>query len=170
MLTVDALSKFSYDVLDAGGTLCATVRMPTRPAMARNSAFRIGPNGHVAIDAGGDSFRVEYETFNPRTIAPPDYRFFLMRGDATVATCTQQPGRPRSWRLQAEGVDCRLLQARRAWSLDFEVRDVRGNTGRIRETTRFLALRRRFEIVVPFLPDVALQAFLFFIAVNATYR
>ena len=42
--------------------------------------------------------------------------------------------------------------------------------GGIRETTRLLALRRHFEIDLPTLDDVPLRAFLFLLAVNATYR
>lgn len=165
MLTVHGLSKFRYE-LQASGQTRAVVRMPMRPAMARNAAFSLGANGYVEIDAGGTTYRVEYETFNQRALAPPDYRFFLMRGDATVATATQLPGRPRRWQVEAGDVRFRLVEHRRLLSMHFALED--GASGGIRETTRMLALRRRFEVDVP--GDSALQAFVFFLAVNATYR
>ncbi|GAB6197386.1 hypothetical protein [Lysobacter xanthus] len=167
MLTCEGASKFQYTLCEAGEPR-ATIRMPTRPARARNAAFGFGEPGYVAIEAAGVAHRVEYETFDPAEGGRRRYRFFLMRGDAEVATATGQPGRPRSWRIEADGVDARLVERSGLSRLRFEL--VGGaSPGEIRETTRLFAIRRRYEIEVP-AGDLALRAFVFFIAVNATYR
>lgn len=170
MLTVESLSKFSYRLDEASGATRATVRMPFRPAMARNSAFRLGENGHVQIEAGATTYRIDYETFDQRGLRVPRYRFFLMHGDTCIATATQADGRPRAWEIDGAGMPCRLVERSRLFSMQFTLDGASGRIGAIRETTRMLALRRRFQVDVPASLDTAVQAFLFFLAVNATFR
>lgn len=169
MLTVDGLSVFRYELRAAGETR-AVVRWPFRRAMGRNAAFSLGANGHVEIDAGGATYRIEFETFDAAGARRRLYRFFLMQGDATLATAESVPGRPRSWRLQAGPATLRLVERSSWFTLRFDIENASGTAGRIRETTRLLAVRRRYEFDAPREVDLPVQAFLFFLAANATYR
>ena len=170
MLTCESLSKFTYTLLEAGEPR-ATIRMPTRPAQARNARFSLGEPGYVTIEAAGVEYRVEYETFDSPAGGARLYRFELMQGDARRASAAGQPGRPRTWHIEAPGTDGTLVE-RRAWfgPMHFDLASGTGAVGAIRETTRMLALGRRFEIDLPTVDDLPLRAFLFFLAVNATYR
>lgn len=167
MLTAHSTSSLRYELREADECR-AVIRMPTRPAMARNAAFSLGANGFVEIDASGRTARVEYETFDLPGTRPRLYRFFLLAGDTTVATATQQPGRHRRWAIRTDAREFELIERSRWFAMHF---DVAGQVaGSVRETTRFLALQRRFAVDLPDELDVSLQAFVVFLAVNATYR
>lgn len=138
--------------------------------MGRNASFSLGRNGHVEIDADGATWRIEFETFAPEDGSRRRYRFFLMRDADAIATATGLPGRPRSWRIDTGTRALRLVE-RSSWlAMKFDLVDDAGTAGGIRETTRPLALRHRYRYEPP--RDVALpvQAFIFFLAANASYR
>lgn len=169
MLTVNGLSLFRYELCEAG-EIRAVVRWPFRPAMGRNAAFSLGANGHVEIDAGSATYRIEFVTFDAPGVRRRLYRFFLMQGEATLATAESAPGRPRSWHLEAGPATLRLVERSSWFTMRFDIENTSRAAGRIRETTRFLGIRRRYAYDAPREVDLPVQAFLFFLAANATYR
>ena len=169
MLTAHARSKFHYTLREAGEAR-AELRMPLRPALARNARFSLGANGHVEIDAAGITYRIDYETFDAPTTGARRYGFFLMRGETAVATATQEGDRPLRYDVVAGDASFALVRLQRWGGLRFAARDGDVVLGEIRETTRLLALARRFELALPSGMELPLQAFALFLAVNATYR
>ena len=169
ILTVERHSPYHYELVDRDGNN-AHVRWPMRPAMGRNAVLSLGPNGYVEIDTGGMTWRIEFETFTPDDGSRRRYRFFLMHGADTVATATGLPGRPRSWRIEAGPRVVRLVRRPTFAALRFDLVDDSGAAGAIVETTRFLALRHRYRFDAPGDIGLHVQAFIFFIAANATYR
>ena len=168
-LVASGLSKFAYRIDAADGTPLAHLRMPTWPSTARNSGLRFGGRDYVEIEADGKAFRLEYETFDARGLAAPGYRYFLMDGTQALATATRARGR-HPWAVDGVGGRYEWAPRRRFMGLHFELTDAGRVAGEAVETTRFLRLRRTYGLSLPASLGLPTQAFLFFLAVNATYR
>lgn len=169
-LQASALSRFEYRIDHPDGTPCARLRMPTWPAMPRGSALRFGGRDAVEIDVGPATYRLEYETFNPRTLRAPDYRYFLMEAAQTRATATFEADRGKAWILAVGDDRWRWEACGGPFSMRYRLSGPHGPAGGIRETTRLLRLRRSFALELPQALAIPEQAFLLFLAVNATYR
>lgn len=169
-LVASGLSKFDYRIDTPDGAPRARVRMPTWPSMARNSGLRFGGRDYVEIEADGASYRLEYETFDARGLGPPGYRYFLMDGTRTLATATRARGE-HAWALGCTAGRWDWTPRRRLLGgLHFELTQAGRAAGQAIETTRLLRLRRTYALSLPAALDLPTQAFLFFLAVNATYR
>lgn len=162
-------TKFDYRLDAPDGTPRARIRMPTWPSMARNSGLRFGGRDFVEIEAEGASFRLEYETFDARGFISPGYRYFLMAGNREVAVATRPRGES-TWTLEAAGRRYVWSQRRRLFGLHFELCEDGRPAGEAVETTRLLRLRRTYAVTLPAALGLPAQAFLFFLAVNSTYR
>lgn len=162
-------TKFDYRIDTPDGSPRARVRMPTWPSMARNSALRFGGRDFVEIEADGVAYRLEYETFDARGLGAPGYRYFLMDGTQAIATATRAPGQS-TWTLDAAGRAYEWRPRRRLLGLHFALREAGMPAGEAVETTRLLRLRRTYALTLPVELGLPTQAFLFFLAVNATYR
>lgn len=169
-LQASAISKFEYRIDQPDGTPCARLRMPTWPSMPRGSALRFGGRDAVEIEVGPATYRLEYETFNPRALRAPDYRYFLMDGADTRATATFEADRRKAWTVAVGDGSWRWEACGGPFSMRYRLTGRHGPAGEIRETTRLLRLRRTFALELPGALAIPEQAFLLFLAVNATYR
>lgn len=168
-LVASGLTKFEYRIDTPGGEPRARVRMPTWPSMARNSGLRFGGRDHVEIEADGTAFRLEYETFDTDGFDVPGYRYFHMEGARELATAERARGQ-HAWRLDCAAGRYEWAPRRRLLGLHFELTAAGRPAGQAVETTRFLRVRRTYALSLPAPLGLPVQAFLFFLAVNATYR
>lgn len=136
----------------------------------RNGRLKGGEDDVAKIEMGGRTYRIEYETSNPRAFGGHDVRYFLMDGAATLASAAAlYEERWHRWRLHVEGVQYELAKQKR-WSRALYVLSLDGaRVGGVDETTRLFALTRTYEVRTPpsFAPPV--QAFVHHLVVVDTY-
>lgn len=168
-LVASGLTKFDYRINAPDGRDLARLRMPTWPSMSRNSGLRFGGRDYVEIEAGGRAYRLEYETFDAGGFGGPGYRYFLMDGTQELATATRPAGQ-RTWTLEAADARYEWQPRRRLFGMHFELSQGGRRVGEAIDTTRMLRIRRTYAVSLPAVLGLPVQAFLFFLAVNATYR
>lgn len=135
----------------------------------RNGLLKGGEDDVAKIEMDGRTYRIEYETSNPRAFGGHDVRYFLMDGAATLARAAAlYEDRWHRWRLDVDGVRYELAKQKR-WSRALYVLTRDGaRVGEVDETTRLFALTRTYRVCTPpsFAPPV--QAFVHHLAVVGT--
>ena len=166
--------RFRYQLYDIRGCLAGQLLLPTFIPVPRNGwAADVVPEAlkdHVKIIWGDRSLHVEYDLLSDRAVRPNDLKFSLVEGNATLATATVCVGRRPTWTIDCDVGQILLILQARFFGHRFAAYSDAVQIGRIQETTGFSLWRRKFEIALPDAVDPALQAFLFFLCVNAWFR
>ncbi|MGV3525431.1 MAG: hypothetical protein ACO1RX_14470 [Candidatus Sericytochromatia bacterium] len=166
------LSRFHYDFTDAEARPLGTLDMPTYDARDRTSASysRIAnnPKHHVIFDWQGTRFRLEYTRFDDKR----GIRYFLMPEPPptrdTILASGALSRRSAPWQIDWQDQRYTLVRPSR-WRGVFELRQGERVLGHVRETTPWLALRRRFEVELPADMPLSMQGFLFYLATSQMF-
>lgn len=167
-------SKFEYQIQAPDRSPMGILKLPTYPALPRNSrlsgAIPSGLADCVGIHLGDQAYRVDYELLEERAFRGSDLRFFLMDGEKTLATANVYVLNKIRWEIAVNSRRYQLVRKSRFFRMHFDLEQNGQTLGSIRDVSGFTLWRRSFEIDLP--PDLAdaVQVFLFFLSVNATFR
>lgn len=175
MIIAKCSSKFEYRLYDRQGLELGVMKLPTYIAVPMNGwAAGVLPDrlkDHVKINVDSRGYRIDYELLSDRVIRGNDLKFFLMDGEDTVISTDAYIHKGKRWKFKIDGNSYELIKKGGIFSsMCFHLNSNSRKIGQISESTGFTLWKRTFEIDLPNELGHAIQVFMFFLAVNATYR
>lgn len=167
-------SKFTYRLCDLNRSSVGILTLPTYLAVPKNGwASGVVPHrlqDRVQIQWLERDYRVEYALLSNRALHGNDLRFLLMDGDKTLASTNVYVLKKTRWEVEVHDRRYDLVK-RSGWlRMRFDLAQNEQTLGHIRDVTGFALWKRTFEIDLPAEIQGAVQVFIFFLSVNATFR
>lgn len=174
IIAESGFSKFKYQLYTIDHAPIGTLTLPTYLATPRNSPFSGAIPDHlkdcVRIELHELQYRIEYDLLSDRALRGNDLRFVLMAGDNILASADVRVLKKIRWEINMADQHYELRRKSRWTKMHFDLEGKAQKLGQIRDITGFTLWNRRFEIdLTEEIPDVV-QIFLFFLAINATFR
>lgn len=161
------LTMFHYDLLGPEGPL-GVLEMPSGVPQPTKPGTRPAEGTYVRVSLPGQDLRIEFEVAREGWLRN-DLRFRLVRDLETLATASRAP-RGRDWEVSV-GEGAWLLRNRsNLLRVRFELLHGGEPAGEIAETRLLSLVRRDFRLELPDGLAEGPRAFLFFLAVNQSFR
>lgn len=165
MLNVQSgISKFHYAFLQ-GDKALGTLDLPDGIPVARNSSLQgVLPQkwqGKIRLTLDGRDYFLEYERFEAKKHM--GLRYFLLPGDPPLAIAESVSAR--LWQLQV-GERTLSLQRQSLFRFCYDLSENQVCIGRLRETTGFSLVKRRYALDLPDSVPLPVQGLIFYLAIN----
>lgn len=146
-----------YVATTSSGRTVATLQRPTLPKQP------------LQLEAEGRQYRIEHGVASNNLVLN-DFRYALVDDAGTLASCIAKPA-TRTMEVDIGDTRYQLVRRNRWWSMHYLLEGSGGRRlGGVIETTGFSLWRRKFQLDAPETLGIPAAMFLFFLAVNSTYR
>ena len=127
------------------------------------------PKQPWVLAMAGREYRITHEVASNKLLLN-DFRYALMDGEATLASCIATPA-VRTTEVLIGDVRYHLVRRNRFLSIRYALEDGQGRAlGSIVETTGFSFWRRKFQLAVPDSLGKPQAMFLFYLVANFSFR
>ncbi|WP_295628650.1 hypothetical protein [uncultured Nitrosomonas sp.] len=174
IIAESGFSKFKYFLFDINRSSIGILKLPTYFAIPRNSPTN-GAAPHclqdfVKIQLPEREYKVEYELLSDRAVRGNDLKFLLIDGEKILASANVYVLKKTRWEIDVNNQRYNLVKRSNCFNMRFDLFQNGQKIGHIYDVTGFTFWKRTFEIDLPSEILSAVQIFVFFLCINATFR